>query len=216
MNSESNASRNAVVVLAIAAIALSLSNVVQLRDQRRQMEASFVALSARILATATVPTSTATATSATHPPTTGSIVIVPSGWKQTTYNDVQLSYPTTWFATIYEDEFVGGQKNLRIASEKGELRIDTRVPSKVISFDTGYQLVVRELDAQQYIGMITELTVNPQILRIASTCDGEASCPYGQYLFEKNGKRYLFEVFNRLPQEGAGIVITDQILASIQ
>ncbi len=130
-------------------------------------------------------------------------------WATMTYDGVTISYPKNLSATTYEDEFASGQRNLRVSSSASRrVGIDSR------GFQ-GYELVMRRIDDRQYADSRKENTVNPRVSSIVEMCDGE-TCPDAQYIFIKDGKRYLIEVLYKMTPYQAGIDLNNKVIASIK
>lgn len=130
-------------------------------------------------------------------------------WAVIVHEGVSISYPKNLTATTYEDEFTSGQRVLRISSSASrKVGVDSR------NFQ-GYELVMKGMDDRQYSDNRKESTVNPQVSSIVEMCDGD-TCPDAQYVFIKNGKRYLIEVLHQMKPYQAGIDLNNRIIASIK
>lgn len=141
-------------------------------------------------------------------PSNGSTTNQGEEWVTTVHDGVSLSYPKNLTVTTYEDEFTGGQMNLRISSSSSR-----RVGINSIGFQ-GYELVMRQIDNRQYTDNRTERTSNPQVVRLVEMCDG-STCPDAQYLFTKNGNRYLIEVLHQMTPYQVGLDLNERVISSI-
>ena len=128
-------------------------------------------------------------------------------WATIMHNGVSISYPKNLSVTTYLDKDTSGQTNLRISSSAVR-----KVGVDSTSFH-GYELVMRQMNNQQYSENRKEETSNPRVSSIVEMCDG-STCPDAQYIFVKNGKRYLIEVLYQPYQ--AGINLNDRVIASIK
>lgn len=151
-----------------------------------------------------------TATSVTSGLAQQSALMPPADeWGTIVHDGVSISYPTNLSVTTYPDEFTGGQTNLRISSSAvRKLGVDST------SF-RGYELIIRQVDDKQYDVNRKEGTINPRVSSIVEMCDG-STCPDAQYIFVKNGKRYLIEALYQMSPYEAGVNLNERIIASIK
>ncbi len=226
MNESPSASNSNGVLIALVVVSLiislgALGLVVQGQNQARDAQRELV--NALVMARTTSPTpSPMPAGQAPQVPAPGNAMapvaeparpVAPAPqaeeWASMTYEGVTISYPKNLSATTYEDEFASGQRNLRISSSASRrIGIDSR------GFQ-GYELVMRRIDDRQYADSRKENTVNPRVSSIVEMCDGE-TCPDMQYIFIKDGKRYLIEVLYKMTPYQAGIDLNNKVIASIK
>ncbi len=226
MNTSPSANNSHGVLIALVVISLlaslgTMGLLVREQNQSANVQRELLTTLAALRSIQTPPSpatnsqpSRATAPVNTMPPVTDSArqIAPPSqndDWAVMTHDGVSISYPKSLSATTYEDEFTSGQRNLRISSSASrKVGIDSR------NFQ-GYELVMRRIDDQQYSDNRKESTVNPRVSSIVEMCDGE-TCPDAQYIFIKNGKRYLIEVLYQMTPYQAGIDLNNRIIASIK
>lgn len=219
-SSSSNTSQGVLTALVLVSLLTSLGIVVFLvKEQNRsasmqqEMLATLTALRATPAAPVTnQPPAVMTPPATTKPPVADPaqpVVPQPEDWATTIFDGVSISFPKNLSATTYEDEFFGGQRNLRISSS----------PTRKIGINStgfkGYELVMRQIDDKQYTTARKESTVNPHVSSFIEMCDGE-TCPDAQYIFTKNGKRYLIEVLYQMSPYQAGIDLNNKVIASIK
>ncbi len=227
MNASPSSSGSQGVLIALVAVSLiaslgTMGLLVRQQNQsanaQRELLTTLAALRsapAPSTATANVQPSQVAAPANEKPPVTNSVgqVAPPSqkdDWLTATYDGVSISYPKTLSATNNEDVLAYyGQNDLRISSSPDRKHgIDFRDLK-------GYDLIMRKVDDQLYANNRKESTVNPLVSSIVEMCDGEA-CPDAQYIFIKNGKRYLIEVRYRMTPYQAGVDLNDRVIASIK
>ncbi len=137
-------------------------------------------------------------------------------WVTANYQDISFSYPKGWYLNTEKDAFVEGQTNLRLDSAAGELRIGGGPGTEgVVYFEKGYQMYLREIDKRQYNDFPLTATTNPNVKKVTFVCDG-AGCTEEQYLFEKDGRRYVIEVYNLMEPAAPGDAVTKTIVASMK
>lgn len=150
-------------------------------------------------------------------PSTGMMEPANANLKSTAFDGLSLSYPSSWKAVTYEDEFFGSQTNLRLTSQSGELRIGGGPGMEGVTyFDQGYQLDLRKLHPEQFLGSTGD-TANPLVKRVYEGC-ADAGCPAASYLVEKGGKRYVLDVFYFVTndEQPSAVSTVERIVASIK
>lgn len=111
--------------------------------------------------------------------------------------DLKFTYPNDWYVTEYEDEFVGGQTNVRITSQPGELFLTAGGPGKPKAgqFMLGAQIVISELaKGQDFVGTRRLQTLPTSgkgvvVQKVVGECDG-AGCPAAEYLVTAGATKY--------------------------
>lgn len=212
-----NNSQGILIALVVLSLLTSLATMGFLVRERNQNATVQRELLTTLAALRSAPTPDAQAPSApvnTPPPAANpGFQPAPSSqndeWMVTVHEGVSISYPKNLLVTTYEDEFFSGQRNLRISSS-----ITRRVGIDSTNFQ-GYELVMRKIDDQQFADHSKESTLNPNVFSIIELCDGE-TCPDGQYIFTKNGERYLIQTLYQMRPYQAGIDLNDRIIASIR
>ncbi len=138
-------------------------------------------------------------------------------FKTMTFDGLSVSHPSAWKAVTYQDEFFGGQTNLRLTSQPGELRIGGGPGMEGVTyFDQGYQLDLRKLHPEQFLGSTGD-TANPLVKRVYEGC-ADAGCPAASYLVEKGGKRYALDVYYFVAndEQPSAMSTVERIVASIK
>lgn len=204
----------ALVVISLLASLATMGFLVRERNQNASVQRELLTTLAALRSAPTPDTQAPSAPVNTPPPAAnpGRQPVPPSqndDWMVTVHEGVSISYPKNLSVTTYEDEFFSGQRNLRISSSATR-----RVGIDSTNFQ-GYELVMRKIDAQQFLDHRKETTLNPNVSSIVELCDGE-TCPDAQYLFTKNGERYLIEALYQMAPYQTGVELNDRIIASIR
>lgn len=224
-SSSSNSSQSALIALVIISLVISLGTMGFLIQQQNRSADIQQELLATLTALRTPPLSSPDIINGQPPQEIPPLNGAPSAtnsagqvppqssqnddWTTVTHDGITISYPKNLSVTTYEDEFVSGQRDLRISSSATrKIGIDSR------NFQ-GYEIILRQIDDRQYSDNRKESTVNPRVSSIVEKCDGE-TCPSAQYVFIKNGKRYLIEVLYQMNPYQAGIDLNNRIIASIK
>jgi hypothetical protein len=140
-----------------------------------------------------------------------------SAWKPFISHDLNFSYPQDWFVALYDDDFVAGQKNIRLTSSQGSL-INTGssggpgLPG-VQYFEEGFHVEMKKLaDAQ--IGFTKKLpTKYKNIVKNGDECE-DAGCPNEEYLFTTDSGSYLLTFQYTGEKDYSSYV--DKILSSLK
>lgn len=110
-----------------------------------------------------------------------------------TWNSLQFTYPTGWYIKTYDDDFVEGQKNLRITSAEGKLRLGGGPGDLgVVYFNEGFQADIRLLAAGQILGKLVS-TEFPKIQKVDEECM-DAGCPSAQYKYTGDEGTYVITI----------------------
>lgn len=110
-----------------------------------------------------------------------------------TWNSLQFKYPKGWFITTYDDSFVQDQKNLRVTSAEGELRLGGG-PGRVgtVYFLEGFQADIRLLTTGQNLGKMGS-TEFPKVQKVIEECV-DAGCPSAQYIYTSDDGAYIITI----------------------
>lgn len=125
------------------------------------------------------------------------VMATKAGQKEFNGWDLKFSYPDDWYVVTYEDEFAGGQTNVRITSQPGRLFLQGGGPAtrKTDEFAIGAELAIREMDTRQDVVYGRKLQLLPTagkdvaVSKIVGECDG-AGCPPAEYVITVGSKRY--------------------------
>jgi hypothetical protein len=195
---------------------VSVLTVMRQNRQMRDMQQRLIDLQAALPSSTQVVTKTDEVDVVTPPANQEGVAASGMQWEAASQQDVAFSYPKGWYVAVWPDSFVENQQNLRLTSALGELRIGggPGMPG-VIYFEKGYQLTLKEIHANQYTELTTTRTVNRKVMKLVITCD-DAGCTDEQYVFEKDGHRYLIEVYNRMESKSTGDEVTRGFIASLK
>jgi len=136
--------------------------------------------------------------------------------------DLKFRYPTDWYVTEYEDEFVGDQMNVRITSQPGKLFLSAGGPAKPKAgeFELGAQVTIAELSqGQDFVGSrkLQSLPTSGKgivIQKVVGECDG-SGCAAAEYLVAAGTKRYHVWVNIVGDNFKADLAVSEAIVASL-